>query len=319
LPTLPYRGITPTIAPDAFIADTAIVIGDVSIGHQSSLWFGVVARGDAAPIVIGSRTNLQDGAIVHADERYPTTIGDDCTLGHAAVVHGAVLEDRCLVGIGALVLNGARIGAGSVIGAGAVVAERQVIPPRSLVLGVPGKVVRELGPEHAAMPERAGAAYVELSREYLLQQATPGAGHRASLVAQYRRSAPELPAYSRSHADDAGADLIAAEDKTLAPGESGRIATNLAVALPASHYGLVSGRSGLNSRGILCHVGTIDSGYRGFIAVALTNLSAEPFVVQRGDRIGQLVVLPFALPRFDEVAELPLSDRGEKGWGSSGR
>ncbi|MCL4534427.1 MAG: dUTP diphosphatase [Bacteroidetes bacterium] len=139
------------------------------------------------------------------------------------------------------------------------------------------------------------------------------------VIVRFRRVDPGLPGLHRAHADDAGADLIARDDCTLAPGESGRIPTNVAVELPAGCYAIVSGRSGLNSRGILTHLGTIDPGYRGVIAVAMTNLSGGPFVVKRGDRIAQLVVLPFILPSFEEVDELPDSERGEHGWGSSGR
>lgn len=139
------------------------------------------------------------------------------------------------------------------------------------------------------------------------------------VVVRFRRIDADLPAFQRAHADDAGADLIARDDRTLAPGESGRIPTNIAIALPDGYYAIVSGRSGLNSRGILTHLGTIDPGYRGIIAVAMTNLSSDLFVVKRGDRIAQLIVLPFAIPRLEETDELPASERGEDGWGSSGR
>ncbi len=135
----------------------------------------------------------------------------------------------------------------------------------------------------------------------------------------YRRLDADLPAYRRAHPDDAGADLIARQECRLEPGQSGRIPSNIAVALPPGYYALVSGRSSLNSRGILTHLGTIDPGFRGPISVAITNLSGEPFIVQRGDAVAQLVVLPLVVPRFEEAEDLPDSERGERGWGSSGR
>lgn len=170
MPVIPYLGKTPNIAADVFVADGAMIIGDVTIGEGSSIWFNVVIRADVAPITIGRRVNVQDGAVLHADPRSPTIIGDDCTLGHQAIVHGAVVEEGCLVGMGAIVLNGVVVGKGSVVGSGSVVAEQQKIPPRSLVLGVPGRVVKELSPEQAEMPRRAAAAYVRHGKEYRAQQ-----------------------------------------------------------------------------------------------------------------------------------------------------
>jgi deoxyuridine 5'-triphosphate nucleotidohydrolase len=319
MPILPYREKAPDIAPGVFIAETAVVTGEVTIGEESSLWYGVVVRGDAAPVRIGRRTNVQDGAIIHSDPDNIAQIGDACTLGHGAIVHGAVLENGCLVGIGAIVLNGARIGEGSIIGSGAVVAERQQIPPRSLVLGVPGKVVRQLTPGQAVMPERASSSYTSLGQEYRSLQERERVGLPSGVQVAYRRLDDGLPAFTRSHQDDAGADLIAMEDQAISCGETVRIGTNLAIALPVGFYGIVSGRSGQNLRGILCHVGTIDTGFRGQISVALTNLSADIFTIRRGDRIAQLTVVPFALPHFAEAQELPQSQRGERGWGSSGR
>lgn len=132
------------IDPSAWIAPTATVLGEVHMGPRSSVWFGAVIRGDVEAIRIGEETNVQDLACLHADPGLPCTLGNRVTMGHQAIVHGATVEDECLIGIGAIVLNGAHIGKHSIIGAGAVVTEGKLIPPRSLVLGMPGKVIREI-------------------------------------------------------------------------------------------------------------------------------------------------------------------------------
>lgn len=142
--------VHPTIDPTAFIAPSADVIGDVTVGPESSVWYGCVLRGDIASITVGSRTNLQDLTLVHVDRETPCTIGDSVGVGHRAIIHGCVIEDRCLIGMGAIVLSHARVGEGSVIAAGALVTEGVVVPPRSLVVGIPGRVVREVDSELAA-------------------------------------------------------------------------------------------------------------------------------------------------------------------------
>ncbi|MFQ6059160.1 MAG: gamma carbonic anhydrase family protein [Anaerolineae bacterium] len=154
------------VDPSAFVADTAVVLDDVTIGRESSVWFQAVVRGDVGPIAIGERTNIQDGAIVHADVGYPVSIGDGVTVGHGAVIHGATVEDDVLIGIKAVVLNGAVIGEGSIVGAGAVVTEGTVIPPRSLVLGVPGRVAREVSPQQEELIRWSAEEYVRLARAY---------------------------------------------------------------------------------------------------------------------------------------------------------
>ena len=136
---------------------------------------------------------------------------------------------------------------------------------------------------------------------------------------RYKRFDRNLPGYLRAYPTDAGADLVAVEEITIQPGDTARVPTNLAVALPEGCYAVVSGRSGLNAQGILTHVGTVDQGFRGQISVAMTNLSSQPFLIRRGDRVAQLVVLPFVAPSFIEVGELPPSPRADRGWGSSGR
>lgn len=154
------------VDPTAYIAPTAVVLGDVTLGPQSSVWFQAVVRGDTEAIRIGARTNIQDGAVLHADPGFPCLLGEQVTVGHRAIVHGANIADRVLVGMGAIVMNGARVGSESIIGAGAVLAERAEIPPRSLVLGVPGRIVRTITDDEAARIVRTAENYVEASGEY---------------------------------------------------------------------------------------------------------------------------------------------------------
>jgi carbonic anhydrase/acetyltransferase-like protein (isoleucine patch superfamily) len=163
------------IHPSAYIHPRAYVGGTVTLGADSSVWPMAVIRGDEGDIVIGARCNVQDGCVIHADPAFPVHLGDDCTLGHRAVVHGAVLEERVLIGMGAIVLNGAHIGAGSVVGAGAVVPEGMQVPPGSLVLGVPG-TVRPLRPEQAQRLRQPALNYVELKQLYQAREAGEQAG-----------------------------------------------------------------------------------------------------------------------------------------------
>lgn len=151
----------------AWIAEGAVVTGDVTLGEDANVWFGCVLRGDDAPLVVGPRTNVQDGTIVHADPGVPNRIGADVTIGHRCVLHGAEVEDRCLIGMGAILLGGSRIGAGSIVGAGALVKENAVIPPRSLVVGIPARVVREVTQEEYDHLLEHAAGYVEAVKRYL--------------------------------------------------------------------------------------------------------------------------------------------------------
>lgn len=139
-----YEGVSPTIHPDAWLAPNASVIGNATINSRASVFYGAVVRADMDRIVLGAGSNLQDNVVVHTDYGFPTWIGAGVSVGHAAVVHGCTVEDDCLIGMNATVLNGAQIGAGSLVAAGTVVLEGTVIPPRSLVAGVPGKVRRQL-------------------------------------------------------------------------------------------------------------------------------------------------------------------------------
>jgi len=134
----------PKIHPTAFIAPTAVVMGDVTLGPRSSVWYHAVLRGDMAPIVIGEATNLQDATIVHVDDGKPALIGARVGVGHRVILHACVVEDDCLIGMGSILLNDVRVGSGSVIAAGAVVPEGMQVPPGSLVMGVPARVVRHV-------------------------------------------------------------------------------------------------------------------------------------------------------------------------------
>lgn len=155
------------IDPTAWVAPGAIVIGDVTLGARSSVWFHTVVRGDSAAIAIGNDTNLQDGSVVHVDAGYPAVIGARVTVGHRAIVHGCMVEDDCLIGMGAIVLTGARIGQGSLVGAGALVREGQHVPAGSLVLGAPARVLGPVKDAHREAIRTGAGHYVALSRSYL--------------------------------------------------------------------------------------------------------------------------------------------------------
>jgi carbonic anhydrase/acetyltransferase-like protein (isoleucine patch superfamily) len=152
---------------DVWIADTARVFGRVALGDLCSVWFGAVLRGDADTISVGNRSNVQENAVIHVDPGFPVSIGTDCIIGHGAIVHGATLADNVLVGMHATVLNGARIGNFCIIGANALVTEGTVIPEGSVVMGSPGKVVKQLSEEQMEKVRKNAQAYVDLSREYL--------------------------------------------------------------------------------------------------------------------------------------------------------
>ena len=163
---LPFRGQSPRLADDVFVAPGAWTIGDVTLGAGTSVWFNAVLRGDMGPIVVGQRVNLQDAAIVHVDAGYPTHIGDEVTVGHSAIIHAATIEPRVLVGMQSVILTGVTIGEGSIIGAAALVPEGRTIPPRSLVLGTPGRVVREIGDEEYAAILASADRYARLAQTY---------------------------------------------------------------------------------------------------------------------------------------------------------
>lgn len=155
-------GHAPQLGPGAFVHDAAEVIGRVSLGARASVWPRAVIRGDTEDVSVGEESNIQDGAVLHADPGFPCALGARVSVGHLACVHGCTVEDEALIGIGAVVLNGARIGAGSIVGAGAVVAEGVQVPPGSLVLGVPGRVARPVTPEQRAGLRETAAHYVDM-------------------------------------------------------------------------------------------------------------------------------------------------------------
>ena len=149
-----------------FVAPDAAVIGRVELGEDSSVWYGAVLRGDTDPIRVGSRSNIQDGTVVHTDEGHPTTVGDDVTVGHNVILHGCTIEDGCTIGMGAILLNGARVGANSLVAAGALLPEGREYPSGSLIMGVPARAVRELTEEERARVAEGSEVYVLRAREH---------------------------------------------------------------------------------------------------------------------------------------------------------
>ncbi len=162
-PVIALPGRTPVLAGTAWVAPTAAVIGAVTIGERSGVFYSAVVRGDTSTITVGAGSNLQDGVVVHADPGFACSIGSGVSVGHAAVVHGCTIEDDCLIGMGAVVLNGAVVGRESMVAAGAVILEGARIPPGSLVAGVPGKVRRELTAAERAGIRANARHYTELT------------------------------------------------------------------------------------------------------------------------------------------------------------
>src|SRR5579872_635211 len=166
-----YQGHTPVIPASCYVDPSAQVIGDVTLGEHASVWMNAVVRGDVHSIRIGAHSNVQDCAVLHGMRyKYPVIVGDWVTIGHNATVHGCVIEDCCLIGIGAVILNNARIGEGSIIAAGAVVPENMNVPPRSLIAGVPGKVRRELVSDDRDMILKYANNYLDYTKIYLEEQ-----------------------------------------------------------------------------------------------------------------------------------------------------
>ena len=157
---------TPQIHPDSWVASNAVIIGKVTLEKNSNIWFNSVIRGDVEPITIGEGSNVQDGSVIHTDPGCPAIIGKNVTIGHLVMLHGCIIEDDCLIGIGATILNKAKIGKNSIIGANALVTENKVIPERSLVLGSPGKVVRQVSEEEIKSIKENAKHYVENYKKY---------------------------------------------------------------------------------------------------------------------------------------------------------
>jgi carbonic anhydrase/acetyltransferase-like protein (isoleucine patch superfamily) len=167
MPIYEHKSVRPTLGRDVFVAPNATVIGDVHLGDESSVWFGAVIRGDVFPIRFGARTNVQDGSVVHVTGgKAATAVGDDVTIGHMVLLHGCTIGSRCLVGMGSIVLDGAEIGDDCMIAAGSLVAPRTKVPPRSLVMGRPAKVVRAMEEKDFAMVREAGQLYVGYAKTF---------------------------------------------------------------------------------------------------------------------------------------------------------
>lgn len=164
---LPFEGVAPRLGPMVWVAPGATIVGDVQIGSESSVWYGTVVRGDVNAIHIGARTNLQDQCVVHVTkDRFGTFIGDEVTIGHRAVVHGCHVADGALIGIGAIVLDGAQVGEEALVGAGALVTPGTEIAPRSLAIGIPARVVRELSADELRAQKERALTYVATAREH---------------------------------------------------------------------------------------------------------------------------------------------------------
>jgi carbonic anhydrase/acetyltransferase-like protein (isoleucine patch superfamily) len=163
----PFRSINPKVHETAFVADDAIVIGDVEIGEDASVWFGSIIRGDVNFIRIGARTNIQDATVIHVSSRtHPTVLEDEITVGHRVTLHGCHVERGCLIGIGAILMDGVRVGRNSLVGAGSLLTPGTQIPPGSLALGSPARVKRKLTAEELAYLDRSWRNYVELKKHY---------------------------------------------------------------------------------------------------------------------------------------------------------
>jgi len=167
----PARGLMRRVASGAYVAWGAVVTGDVSLAEDANVWFGCVLRGDDAPITIGARTNVQDGSIIHADTGCAHHIGSDCTIGHRAMLHGVRIGDGVLIGMSSTVLGGATVGDGAVVAAGALVKENFVVPPRTLVAGVPARIVREVSDKEIEFMRTSIPHYIAQARAYLTAEA----------------------------------------------------------------------------------------------------------------------------------------------------
>ncbi|WP_297110922.1 gamma carbonic anhydrase family protein [uncultured Devosia sp.] len=177
MPVYALDGVAPKIDENAgWIAPTAVLVGDVHVGPEAGIWFGVVARGDIEPITIGARTNVQENCVLHTDTGFPLTIGDNVTIGHGAIVHGCTIGDNSLIGMGATVLNGAVIGKNCLIGANALVTEGKVIPDNSLVMGAPAKVVRDIDTAGVAALTASADRYVNNAKRFVAGM-KPVSGH----------------------------------------------------------------------------------------------------------------------------------------------
>ena len=164
-----FQGAMPVLHAGTFVAENAMLIGAVELGENASIWYNCTVRADVNKIVIGKNTNIQDNTVVHCDYGFPTYIGDNVTIGHRAVIHGCIIGDNCLIGMGSIIMDGAEIGNECIIGAGAVVSPGKKIPPRSLVMGVPGKVIKEIDESQIEVIAKSAQTYVKLAKAHLLE------------------------------------------------------------------------------------------------------------------------------------------------------
>jgi carbonic anhydrase/acetyltransferase-like protein (isoleucine patch superfamily) len=166
-----YQGVSPRVAASAYVDESAQLIGDVTLAEHASVWMNTVLRGDVHYIRVGANSNIQDNTVLHGmKEQWPVEIGEWVTVGHNVTLHGCVIEDRCLIGMGSIILNGVRIGKGSIIAAGTVIAEGTVVEPGSLWMGVPGKFRKKLGPEDQETILRYAKNYLEYKEQYLRER-----------------------------------------------------------------------------------------------------------------------------------------------------
>ena len=162
-----FNKLEPNIGKNVFIAETAAVIGDVTLGDEVNIWFGAVLRGDMHYIKVGNRSNIQDNSVVHVTTAVsPTTIGENVTVGHGAIIHGCTIEDNCMIGMGSIIMDDAIVGEGSLVGAGALVPPNMIVPPKSLVVGMPGKVVRNVNESEFEMIIERPGEYISLAKQY---------------------------------------------------------------------------------------------------------------------------------------------------------
>jgi len=166
---LKFQDKMPFIHEETYIAENAVIIGDVTIGNESSVWFGAVVRGDGMPVRIGAQTNIQDNATVHSGANYAVKLGNRVSVGHNAIVHGCTIDDNVVVGMGAIIMNGAHIGSNSIIGAGALVRENMDIPEGSVVVGSPARIIKEVSTTHLEFIVKNAGRYVYLTGIYLKQ------------------------------------------------------------------------------------------------------------------------------------------------------
>ena len=162
-----FEGNTPKIDPNSWVAPNAVIIGKVELKKDSNIWFNATLRGDIEPITIGEGSNVQDGSVIHTDPGCPTILGKNVTVGHLVMLHGCTIEDDCLIGIGSTILNKAKIGKNSIIGANALVTENKVIPERSLVIGSPGKIIREITEKEIKAIKENAQHYIDNYKKYL--------------------------------------------------------------------------------------------------------------------------------------------------------